>query len=169
MRVAFANLVWNTGASSPGEELMTRSTRSRVRRASSVFWAAARVRRCNLDAAPRFGTSALRRRALAFLLFSLDRRAMAGPKAQDPNYVAITPGICGGRNGVHRPFCSATTLSPYVRFGSLADIEAPPRKVRFTPKADMHPRSATRLAADLILQGAVVRAVPAEAAAVTGN
>ena len=50
---------------------------------------------------------------------------------------AITAGICDRRNGVRLSFCVATILKiEWSALGSLADIEAHPPYVRFTPKAE---------------------------------
>jgi hypothetical protein len=89
-----SNMAANTGSNSPADPLMTlrtshvaencsnASSRSRVRRASSVSWGAAGdPRRRNFGAAPRFRISALRLRALASLLLALERRRIAHPKA----------------------------------------------------------------------------------------
>src|SRR5215469_13870249 len=89
MRVAFSRIDRNTNSRSPGDCEIRRKTtevavsrsnassRSRVRRASSVSWPT------DSGALRRFGVTALCRRALASLLLALERRRMAYPKAQD--------------------------------------------------------------------------------------
>jgi hypothetical protein len=82
-------MAWKIGSSWPAEELMTRNTsavafsrsnassRSRVRRASSVSWPT------DSGALRRFGDTALWRCDLAGLPPALERRLIAFPKAQD--------------------------------------------------------------------------------------
>src|SRR5215472_12419097 len=91
MRVAFSRIDRNTNSRSPGDCEIRRKTtevavsrsnassRSRVRRASSVSWAATgELRRRTVVALRRFGICALRLRAL--LLLALERRRIAHPK-----------------------------------------------------------------------------------------
>src|SRR5262249_15341492 len=89
MRVAVSRIDRNTNFRLPGDIAMRRKTsevavsrsnassRSRVRRASSVSWPT------DSGALRRFGVTALWRRALASLLLALERRRIAYPKAQD--------------------------------------------------------------------------------------
>src|SRR6516164_10564565 len=111
------------------ENCSNASSRSRVRCASSVSWVAVgELRRRNFGAAPRFGISALRRRALACLLLPLERRVMARPKVL--NYAPrrltmarLQQGFATGGMGSDRHFAWQQSSGPNVRFGSKADIE----------------------------------------------
>jgi hypothetical protein len=89
MRVALSNKAPNTGSNSPADELITlrtsdvaescfkASSRSRVRRASSISWPT------DASALRRFGVTALWGCGLARSPPALERRLIAFPKAQD--------------------------------------------------------------------------------------
>jgi hypothetical protein len=94
MRVAFSSIAWNTGSSSPGDELIIRSTSEvavccsndslncRSSHAIFVFWSAVALRRLPVfGVLAALGATVLRLRALASLLLALERRRIAHPKA----------------------------------------------------------------------------------------
>jgi len=88
----------------------------------------------------RFGTGALRRRALASLLLALERRRIAYPKAED--YAdfqrGLQQGFAAGEMGFRGQSARQQSWAAHVRFGSLADVGARSINVRFTPKSGHH-------------------------------
>src|SRR6516165_3824434 len=91
MRTAFSSMAWKTGSSSPGEELMMRSTSAMAARSSCASFSSWASRATSFSWPAReellwrtaLGAFALRLRALVGLLLALERRRIASLKAQD--------------------------------------------------------------------------------------
>jgi hypothetical protein len=70
------------------------------------------------------------------------RRCIARPEAQDyANNDRLHQGFATGEMGLRGQFARQQSLAAHVRFGSKADIAAPPTNVRFTPKSDIGTQS----------------------------
>src|SRR5499427_9895329 len=106
---------------------------SRVSRTTSVSWPEAE----ELLWRTAFRVLALRLRALAGLLLALERRRIAHPKARTtPIFkVGLQHRFAIGEMRRNRHFAWQQCSGPNVRFGSKADIAAPPTNVRFSPKS----------------------------------
>ena len=130
-RAALLTTTSSTGWSSVGEALMilrtsavalccsSASSRSRVRRASSVSWPT------DSGALRRFGVTALWRCDLAGFAACSGAPSHRLPQGSGQGIVA----------GQVSALKVAGSGSPNVRFGSKADIASGPRHVRFTPKS----------------------------------
>src|SRR5262249_2475504 len=130
----FSRIDRNTNSRSPGDFEMRRkssevavsrsnaSSRSRVRRASSVSWPT------DSGALRRFGVTALWRCDLARSPPVLERRRIAHPRLR------TTPIFKVDYSRELRPVEWGSGVA-HVAFGSKADIEARPGNVRITPES----------------------------------